>query len=106
MCGFIHTIADCMAESGCASVAGVNRFAELNEVEVEHVKSGGERKSKHSEHWACKAFDEWRLCKGYSIGKSVGDLSEEEDLHPFVDMLLKFFLQVRKMDGNLYPPNS
>jgi hypothetical protein len=70
------------------------------------VKNGGKRKSKHFENWAARAFDKWRLCKGYSIEKSIGDLSEEDDLHGFVEMLKKIFLQVRKIDGSLYPPNS
>jgi hypothetical protein len=70
------------------------------------VKRGRERKSKHSEKWAARAFDEWRLCKGLSVDKSIGDLSEEENLHPFVEMLFKFFLQVQKVDGSMYPPNS
>jgi hypothetical protein len=87
---------------------GVNngRFGSLLDSEVAHVKDGGERKSKHAENWAAKAFDEWRVCKGLPIDRSIGDLSEDEDLHPFVEMLFKFFLQVRKMDGSLYPPNS
>jgi hypothetical protein len=58
------------AEDAIQPVA--KRFAELNDVEVELVKRGGERKSKHSENWAARAFDEWRLCKGLSIDKSIG----------------------------------
>jgi hypothetical protein len=86
--------------------SGNRRFGELKDSEVELVVNGGKRKSKYFKNWAAKAFDEWRLCKGLSIEKSIGDLSEEEDLHGFVNMLFKFFLQVRKMDGSLYPPNS
>ena len=41
-------------------------------------------------------FDEWRLYKDLSIEKSIGDLSEEEDLHPFVDMLLKFSYKLER----------
>jgi hypothetical protein len=65
-----------------------------------------DRKSRHSEVWACNAFDEWRLCNGFSVEKSIADLFEEPDIRPFVDLLFKFTLQVRKADGSLYLPSS
>ena len=80
------------------------RFLDLDEKEVQNVEAGGERRSKHSETWAVNAFNEWRQFKGYSLDKSIGDLSEEEDVSEFVEMLFKFTLQVTKSDGSLYPP--
>ena len=82
------------------------RFGLLDEVEVKNALAGGIRKSRHSEVWACNAFDEWRVCNGYSVEKSIADLSEEADIREFVDLLFKFTLQVRKSDGSLYPPAS
>jgi hypothetical protein len=46
------------------------------------------------------------LCNGFSVEKSIADLFEEPDIRPFVDLLFKFTLQVRKADGSLYPPSS
>jgi hypothetical protein len=82
------------------------RFLDLNDEEVKNALVGGKRKSRHSEVWACNAFDEWRIYNGYSVEKSIADLSEEKDIRGFVDLLFKFTLQVRKSDGSLYPPNS
>ena len=82
------------------------RFGLLDDVEVKNALAGGIRKSRHSEVWACNAFDEWRLCNGYNLEKSIADLSEEADIRGFVDLLFKFTLQVRKSDGSLYPPAS
>ena len=82
------------------------RFADLVESEVNNVQEGGKRKSRNGETWAANAFDEWRRCHGFSTVKSIADLSEEADLHVFVEMLFKFTLQVRKQDGSLYPPTS
>jgi hypothetical protein len=39
---------------------------------------------------------------GFPIEKSIGELSEENDFQPFVDMLTKFILEVKKKDGSLY----
>ena len=82
------------------------RFLDLDEKEVQNVEAGGERRSKHSKTWAVNAFNEWRQFKGYSLDKSIGDLSEEKDVSEFVEMLFKFTLQVTKLDGSLYPPTS
>jgi hypothetical protein len=82
------------------------QFKELDATEVKNALAGGSRKSRHSEVWACNAFDEWRLCNGYSVEKSIADLSEEPDIRLFVNLLFKFTLQVRKADGSLYPPSS
>jgi hypothetical protein len=94
----------CFAGVECKDKSG--RFAELVPTEVNNARSGGKRKSKNAETWAANAFDEWRRCHGYSTAKSIADLSKEDDLHVFVDMLFKFTLQVRKLDGGLYPPTS
>ena len=50
--------------------------------------------------------DEWRLCNGYSVDKSIVDLLEEADIRGLMDLLFKFILQVQKYDGSLYPPAS
>jgi hypothetical protein len=82
------------------------RFAELVPTEVDNSQKGEKRKLLSAEKWAANAFDKWHCCHGLSTAKSIADLSEEDDLHLFVDMLLKFTLQVRKQDGSLYPPTS
>jgi hypothetical protein len=82
------------------------RFVELVPSEVDNAQKGGKQKSLSAEKWATNAFDEWCRCHGFSTAKSIVDLSEEDDLHLFVDMLLKFTLQVRKQDGSFYPPIS
>ena len=53
-------------------------------------------KSKHSKSWAAKAFDEWLLCKGLSIEKSISDLSEEEDLMASLTCYSNFFFKFRR----------
>jgi len=82
------------------------RFRDLDAIEVKNVKANGERKSKHSEKWAENAFNEWRKFRGYSVEKSIADMSEEVDIKPFVGMLYEFTLQLTKADGSLYPPKS
>jgi hypothetical protein len=67
-------------------------FRELDDVEVKKALAGGERKSRHSEVWAANAFDEWRVCHGYSVEKSIADLSEESDIRGFIDLLFKITL--------------
>lgn len=67
---------------------------------------GGDRKSLHSEIWATNAFNEWRRFRGYSTEKSIGELSEEEDIRGFVEILKEFVLQITKQDGSLYPPGT
>jgi hypothetical protein len=94
------------AVTAVVDIVKSDRFRELDEVEVRNALSGGKRKSKHAEMWASNAFDEWRICNGYSIEKSIADLSEEPDIRGFVDLIFKFTLQVRKADGILYPPSS
>jgi hypothetical protein len=42
--------------------------------------------------WAANAFDEWRVCHGYSVEKSIADLSEESDIRGFIDLLFKITL--------------
>jgi hypothetical protein len=68
------------------------RFAELVPDEVDNAQKGGKLKSLSAEKWAINAFDKWRRCHGLSTAKSIAYISEEDDLHLFVDMLLKFTL--------------
>jgi hypothetical protein len=84
--------------SGCFENATVE--------EMEAVRKGGVRRSEASEKWAARAFDDWREFRGFSIEKSIGDLFEEADLKPFVDMLVRFVLEVKKKDGQLYHPTT
>jgi hypothetical protein len=49
------------------------------------------------------AFDK---CHGLNSKESIGNLLEKDDIRDFVNILLKFVLQVCKMDGSLYPSNS
>ena len=69
-----------------------DRFGVLDEVKVKNALAGGIWKSRHSKVWACNTFDEWRLCNGYNVDKSIANLSKEVDIHGFVDLLFKFTL--------------
>jgi hypothetical protein len=82
--------------------ASASRFGTVTTVEMENVRRGGERRSEASERWAARCFDDWRKFRGHSIAKSIGELSEQADLCPFMDMLTKFILEIRKRDGALY----
>jgi hypothetical protein len=88
------------------TVSKSSRIAKLDEKELKLAEASRQRRSKHGKTWVANAFDEWRCCQGLPTEESIGDLFEKEDIHDFVNMLLKFVLQVRKTDGNLYPPNS
>ena len=91
---------------GASLVTKSTRFADLDEKELMLAEAGGKRRSRNGEVWAANAFDEWRRCHGISTEESIGDLSEKDDIRDFVNMLLKFVLQVRKADGSQYSPNS
>ena len=82
-----------------------SRFRELDATEVKNTSMGGERRSAHSETWAKNAFDEWRRFRGIPTNKTIGELSEEDDIRGFVELLHDFALQVTKQDGTLYPPS-
>ena len=82
------------------------RFVELVLDEVDNIQKYGKQKSLSAEKWAANAFNKWRWCYGLSTAKSIANLSKEDNLHLFVDMLLKFTLQVRKQDGSFYLPTS
>jgi hypothetical protein len=47
----------------------------------------------------------WHEFCSLSIAKSIGELSEEADLRPFMDILTKFILEIKKRDGALYHRN-
>jgi hypothetical protein len=99
-------VKDCAALAALHVRLKTGRFLDLDDEKVRNALADGKRKSRHSEVWACNAFDEWRIYNGYSVEKSIADLSEEKDIRSFVDLLFKFKLQVRKSDGSLYPPSS
>jgi hypothetical protein len=79
---------------GQSSLSKSSRFAELDEKEMKLVVEGGKRRSKHGETWAANTIDEWHRYQGLSIDESIGDLSEKKDICGFVNILLKFVLQV------------
>ena len=85
---------------GASSLTKSSRFANRDEKEKTLAQTRGRRRTRNGEVWAANAFDEWRLCHGISTEESIGDLSEKEDIRDFVNMLLKFVLQVRKADGS------
>jgi len=60
--------------------------------------------SNYSEMWARKSFDAWRAQNGVPTELSIEDLSEQEDVTPFVDQLCEFMSQLTKQNGQLYPP--
>lgn len=81
-----------------------HRFKQADPLHIANVKSGGQRKSRHAELWAIHAFDEWRRFKGVSTEESIADLSEKEEIRHLVELLTIFFLEIKKTDGSLYPP--
>lgn len=82
------------------------RFGEAQVDELKIIEAGGIRKSIRVERWAVKAFDDWREHRGYATIKSIADLSEEVDVKPLINMLVFFFLEVKKQDGTLYNPTT
>jgi hypothetical protein len=50
LCVFMFLDSFGMIEATDACGSGPSRFAELNDVEVEHAKNSGEQKSRHSEN--------------------------------------------------------
>jgi hypothetical protein len=70
------------------------------------VRKGGERKSAKVEAWAEKAFNEWRVFRGHSIAQSIADLSEEAHAGPLVDLLVQYFLELKRRNGELYNPGT
>lgn len=56
--------------------------------DLDHVKRGGVRASLHMEEWAKKAFLEWRQFRGHETLLSIGDLSYQNDIRPFVELLV------------------
>ena len=56
------------------------------------------------ERWTVKAFDEWCEHHGYATVKSIVDLFEKVDVKPLINMVVYFFLEVKKQDGTLYNP--
>jgi hypothetical protein len=88
----------------CNIASGVCRFGDANGDELAAITAGGKRRSWRVEQWAHRAFDDWRLFRGYPVDKSIVDLSEAADTKPLVEMLVYFFLEVKKQDGELYNP--
>jgi hypothetical protein len=86
--------------------SGPSRFGTVTEAELENVRRSGIRHSESSECWAVRVFDDWRSFRSISIHKAIADLSKEKDLKPFVEMLTRFILEVKKKDGQLYHPTK
>ena len=78
----------------------------MDDAEVKNTLARGQRRSKHAEIWAVNAFNKWQISSGYSTEELIVDIFEPKHIRPFVDMLFKFNLKVRKADGSLYPPSS
>ncbi|KAL3694374.1 hypothetical protein R1sor_008025 [Riccia sorocarpa] len=74
------------------------RFQEIDSVEWDRVEQGGRRRS--------QSVEDWWIVKKIDCTKSIEDLSEETDLKEFVDHMAMLFIQVKKKDGNLYPPTT
>ncbi len=68
-------------------------------VEFDHVEQGN-----HVEVWVTKTFDEFQKFKGFPRIKNIGELLEERNLRPFINMFIMFMLQVTKRNNGLYPP--
>jgi hypothetical protein len=76
-----------------ASLAG--RFGIVAVAESKNVRKGVMRCSEASERWAVRCFNDWRMFRGFLVEKLIGELSEENDLRPFADILTKFILEGR-----------
>ncbi|KAG0579478.1 hypothetical protein KC19_4G101700 [Ceratodon purpureus] len=70
---------------GCVGKGSKFRALDLNE--LKNTSVGGERQSLHLENWTRNAFDEWRRFRGIPTTKTIGELSEEEDIQGFVELL-------------------
>ena len=53
------------------------------------------------EQWVVQAFNEWRKHHGFPTEKNIVDLSKEANVKPLINMLMFFFLEVKKQDGSL-----
>ena len=77
------------------------QFGEAQVDEIKTIEAGGACRSYRVEQWVVKAFDELRKHCGYAIQKSIVDLLEEVDVKPLINMLMYFFLDVKKQDSSL-----
>jgi hypothetical protein len=50
-------------------------------------------------------FDDLLKFKGISTANMIGELLEDSDLRPFVEILTKFILEVKEKDENINHPN-
>jgi hypothetical protein len=82
------------------------RFKIATVVELENVRRGGVQRSQSNEKWASRRFDDWRKIRGLSIEKSIGDLSEEIDLKPLTEMVIRFMIETKKQNSDLYHLNT
>ncbi|KAL3680005.1 hypothetical protein R1sor_022961 [Riccia sorocarpa] len=82
------------------------RFLPLDPTEVANVEKGGCMRSRYSEGWADKLFQDWQKAEGKDCCLSVADRSEREDTASFVDDLSFCILQERKENSELYNPKS
>jgi hypothetical protein len=83
------------------------RFLDLDGKEVENVKLGGRRITKHAKLWVKNAFDEWKQFRGFDMTKLIANLSKDEGLvKNLVDMLSIFVLHVVEKDNSLCPPTK
>jgi hypothetical protein len=55
--------------------------------------------------WYCNSDGAQKFHR-LSMERSIGEMSKDLDLRPFVDMLTKFMLEAKKKDGKLYHPNT
>ena len=81
------------------------RFSDVTDDDIDQlIKDGENKNTQKSTKWAVRVFEEWRKTKmnrGQVIPElkdfSVGDVN---------DLLGKFVIEVRKKDGDKYPPNT
>ena len=52
--------------------------------------------------WVAKAFDEWQLFHRHNILQSIVDHSEEKIVVPILDLLVQYFLKLKKKNKELY----
>ena len=78
------------------SSSGVCRFGDADGDELPSIIASRKQKSWRVEQWAQRVFDEWHLFQGYLVDKSIVDLSKAVDTKPLVEMLVYFFLEVKK----------
>ena len=64
--------------------------------EFKNIRRGGMNRFEATKNWASKLFDDLLKFKGTSTTNMIGELLVNNDLRPFVEILTKFILEVKR----------